>query len=137
MNHATNGRKRPIGITLLSLLSYLTAMASIVSVGLPFPIMGTTVEGTYSSFMSVILSIISFALGYGLWNLKIYAWWLAIALNIFSLVSISLHYFRIYLAKAMYSSTAVLVGVFLYLFLIIVTFYLLKQKRWFEKRGIL
>jgi hypothetical protein len=125
--------KRPFGIALLSILQCIVAVGSILSFNVSFPIFNKEIDGVCGSIMWICFSMISLYLGYGLWFLKKSAWWLAVGISIFSLISISTYYSaQAYNLELTFTNIFILV--FLYLFFISVIVYLIKVKSSFESR---
>ncbi len=83
---------RPLGITLLAILQLLGALSSLAIGGLalylayllggPWWILGAIV-----SLVTFIIGIIGLIIFFGLWNLKSWAYWLALFVNIVSILT--------------------------------------------------
>lgn len=131
-----NERKRPLGITLLSIFHYICAIVGVFSANLPFPIFGKEVHMPWSPILWIGLAVICLFVGYGLWTLRIYAWLLTISVHGFSLISISVYYLRFHFSKITVSSTDIFIGIFSYSFSILVIVYLLKRRVYFLRHPI-
>jgi len=83
---SVGGQERPLGIAILAILQMLGAIFVLVAG------VGMIALGAFSPFLAVLGGImllfgfISFYVGYGLWNMKSWAWKLAIIVNIISIV---------------------------------------------------
>jgi len=78
---------RPLGVTIICILSWIGAIALIaigalmVLGGLFIPLLA--VVGAVFLVIGIVMFLVTFAL----WNLKMWAWWLIVILNIISIVS--------------------------------------------------
>lgn len=130
-------KKRPLGIALIAILHYIFSISSIFSVNESFPILGITLNGVYAPVLWIILAVVCFLIGYGLWKLKLFAWWLVIGLNISSLLYGMVYYINLFLKDYTLSLKEVTLTKFLvlpwYIVIIIMTVYLFKRKFYFLK----
>ena len=78
---------RPLGVTIICILSWIGAIALIaigaaaVIGGFFFPLL--FIVGA----VFLIIGIVSFLVTFALWQLKMWAWWLIVILNIISIIS--------------------------------------------------
>jgi len=78
---------RPLGVTIICILSWIGAIALIaigalmVLGGLFIPLLA--VVGAVFLVIGIVMFLVTFAL----WNLKMWAWWLIVILNVISIVS--------------------------------------------------
>ena len=106
-------RKSSFFIRLLSIFYYFVAATVFFgTIHLPFPIFSLRVEGDFGIVLWVSHSVISFIIGYGLWALKLYGWYLVIGTNILFFFSITVYYFRVPLNDDMVNSTFVFIVLF-------------------------
>ncbi|MBD3159255.1 MAG: hypothetical protein GF309_10740 [Candidatus Lokiarchaeota archaeon] len=83
---SVGGQERPLGIAILAILQILGAIFVLVAG------VGMIALGAFSPFLAILGGImllfgfISFYVGYGLWNMKSWAWKVAIIVNIISIV---------------------------------------------------
>ncbi len=84
--------KRPLGITIISILMFIQAIFEIV-VGI-FSFFGSVIHDPLSIFLvawiPLIMGILLFVLAWGLWTLRPWAYWATLILEI---VNIVLHFF--------------------------------------------
>ena len=75
---------RPLGVTILCILNFIGAIA-LIAIGAIAVFFGIIWVG-FAIFGAVILviGIILFFVTFALWNLKMWAWWLTIILNVIS-----------------------------------------------------
>ncbi len=85
---------RPLGITILALLSFIGAIISLVA-AFAAPVLLTSISSAYASVaggllmvVGVIGAIIGLVVGYGLWTGRKWAWWLEVILSVLSILSI-------------------------------------------------
>lgn len=78
---------RPLGVTIICILSWIGAIALIaigalmVLGGLFIPLLAVV------GAVFLVIGIVSFLVTFALWNLKMWAWWLIVILNVISIVS--------------------------------------------------
>jgi hypothetical protein len=78
---------RPIGVTIICILSWIGAIA-LIAIGALF-----VLGGLFIPLLAVIgavflvIGIVSFLVTFALWNLKMWAWWIIVILNVISIVS--------------------------------------------------
>jgi hypothetical protein len=83
---SVGGQERPLGIAILAILQILGALGVLIAGA------GLALFGVISPFLAILGGImllfgfISFYVGYGLWNMKPWAWKVAIIVNIISIV---------------------------------------------------
>jgi len=91
--------KRPIGVAILAILSFLAGLAEIV-IGLGLmalsavsgAVIDPSVYGPLAAFIGVIgavlllLGIVTMAVAVGLWRMRSWAWWVAIIVNVISIL---------------------------------------------------
>jgi uncharacterized membrane protein (DUF2068 family) len=83
---SVGGQERPLGIAILAILQMLSALFVLVAGA------GMIALGAFSMFLAILggimllFGLISFYVGYGLWNMKSWAWKVAIIVNIISIV---------------------------------------------------
>ncbi len=91
--------RRPIGVAILAILSFLAGLAEIV-VGLGLmavsamsgAVIDPSVYGPLAAFIGVIgavlllLGIVTMAVAIGLWRMRSWAWWVAIIVNVISIL---------------------------------------------------
>jgi hypothetical protein len=78
---------RPLGVTIICILNWIGAIA-LIAIGALF-----VLGGLFIPLLAVIgavflvIGIVSFLVTFALWNLKMWAWWLVVILNVISIVS--------------------------------------------------
>jgi hypothetical protein len=78
---------RPLGVTIICILSWIGAIA-LIAIGALF-----VLGGLFIPLLAVIgavflvIGIVSFLVTFALWNLKMWAWWIIVILNVISIVS--------------------------------------------------
>ena len=78
---------RPLGVTIICILSWIGAIALIaigalmVLGGLFIPLLAVV------GAVFLVIGIVSFLVTFALWNLKMWAWWIIVILNVISIVS--------------------------------------------------
>lgn len=79
-------QERPLGIAILAILQMLGALFILVG-GATFLVLGAiSVLFTAVGGIMVLFGLISFYVGYGLWNMESWAWKVALIVNIISIV---------------------------------------------------
>ncbi|HYB02662.1 MAG TPA: hypothetical protein VED37_20715 [Ktedonobacteraceae bacterium] len=101
--------KRPLGITIISILLFITAVIDIIG-GL-FGIIGTRPSGGFNDFLvdyfPLIMGVIELVLAWGLWTLKGWAYWATLIVEI---VNILIHFFGFLGLPRSHSALAVVSG---------------------------
>lgn len=91
--------KRPIGVTIISILSFLAGLAEIgggfLLIGVA-ALVGTTpdpaIYGPFAAILGIVggvlllLGIVTLAVAIGLWRMRSWAWWVAIIVNLISVI---------------------------------------------------
>ncbi|MBS3794676.1 MAG: hypothetical protein KGY80_07255 [Candidatus Thorarchaeota archaeon] len=83
---SVGGQERPLGITILAILQMLGGLFSLIAGA------GMIALGAFSMYLAILggilllFGLISFYVGYGLWNMESWAWKVAIIVNIISIV---------------------------------------------------
>ncbi len=79
---------RPLGVTIICILSWIGAIA-LIAIGALFVLGGLIIFPLLAVIGAVflIIGIVSFLVTFALWNLKMWAWWLIVILNVLSIVS--------------------------------------------------
>jgi hypothetical protein len=102
-------RKRPLGITLIAILLFISAVIEIIG-GLS-SVIGTTPTGTFSDallgWFPLAMGVIAFALAWGLWTIKPWAYWGTLVVEI---VNILIHFFGFLGLPRTHSALAVISG---------------------------
>ena len=102
-------RKRPLGITLIAILLFISAVIEIIG-GLS-SVIGTTPSGTLSDVLlgwfPLALGVIELVLAWGLWTLKPWAYWGTLVAEI---VIILIHFFGLLGLPRTHSALAVISG---------------------------
>ena len=102
-------RKRPLGITLIAILLFISAVIEIIG-GLS-SVIGTTPTGTLSDVLlgwfPLALGVIELVLAWGLWTLKPWAYWGTLVAEI---VIILVHFFGFLGLPRTHSALAVISG---------------------------
>jgi len=102
-------RKRPLGITLIAILLFISAVIEIIG-GLS-SVIGTTPTGTLSDVLlgwfPLALGVIELVLAWGLWTLKPWAYWGTLVVEI---VNILIHFFGFLGLPRSHSALAVISG---------------------------
>jgi lysylphosphatidylglycerol synthetase-like protein (DUF2156 family) len=115
-------RQRPIGVTILAILSFLGGLFEIFA-GLGMmalaAISGTidpAVFGPLAAFMGIIgillliLGLVTMVVAIGLWRMRAWAWWVAIIVNIVSLA----------INAASYSWTGLVLPLIIVIYLVVI-----------------
>ena len=83
--------KRPLGITIISILLFITAIIDIV--GGIFGLIGTRPSGSFNDilvdYFPLIIGVIELVLAWGLWTLKPWAYWATLILEIVNIRNIA------------------------------------------------
>ncbi len=102
-------RKRPLGITIIAILLFISAIIEII--GGISSVNGTIPTGSLSSVLlgwfPLILGIIELVLAWGLWTLKSWAYWGTLVVEI---VNILVHFFGFLGLPRTHSALAVISG---------------------------
>ena len=102
-------RKRPLGITLIAILLFISAVIEIIG-GLS-SVIGTIPTGTISDVLlgwfPLIMGIIELILAWGLWTLKPWAYWGTLVVEI---LNILIHFFGFLGLPRTHSALAVISG---------------------------
>jgi len=102
-------RKRPLGITIIAILLFISAVIEII--GGISSVIGSTPTGTLSAVLlgwfPLILGIIELVLAWGLWTLKPWAYWGTLVVEI---VIILIHFFGFLGLPRTHSALAVISG---------------------------
>jgi hypothetical protein len=118
-------RKRPLGITIIAILLFISAVIEIIG-GLSSAI-GTTPTGTMSDVLlgwfPLAMGVIELVLAWGLWTLKPWAYWGTLLVEI---VNILIHFFGFLGLPRTHSALAVISGGIVS---IIIVIYLLVDRR--------
>ncbi len=79
---------RPLGVTIICILSWIGAIA-LIALGALMVLGGLLFAPVLAVVGAVflIIGIVSFLVTFALWNLKMWAWWIIVILNIISIVS--------------------------------------------------
>ncbi len=89
--------KRPIGVTIIAILSFLAGLAEIfgglallaVSAMVGFDPAAYGILGAFLGVIGVVLlllGLITLAVAIGLWRMRSWAWWIAIIVNVISIL---------------------------------------------------
>jgi hypothetical protein len=101
--------KRPLGITIISILLFITAVIDIV--GGIFGLIGTRPSGSvndiFVDYFPLIIGVIELVLAWGLWTLKPWAYWATLIVEI---ISILVHFFGFLGLPRTHSALAVISG---------------------------
>ena len=80
--------KRPLGITIIAILLFISAVIEIIS-GI-FIFIGSTlaspIDGLLLGWIPLALGVITFIVAWGLWTLKPWAYWVTLIVEIISIV---------------------------------------------------
>ena len=118
-------RKRPLGITIIAILLFISAVIEIIG-GLS-SVIGTTPTGTLSDVLlgwfPLAMGVIELVLAWGLWTLKPWAYWGTLLVEI---VNILIHFFGFLGLPRTHSALAVISGGIVS---IIIVIYLLVDRR--------
>ena len=102
-------RKRPLGITIIAILLFISAIIEII--GGISSVIGTTPTGTLSDVLlgwfPLVLGVIELVLAWGLWTLKPWAYWGTLLVEI---VNILIHFFGFLGLPRTHSALAVISG---------------------------
>src|SRR5437899_4228131 len=102
-------RRRPLGITILAILLFISAVIEIIG-GLS-SVIGNTPTGTISDVLlgwfPLIMGIIELILAWGLWTLKPWAYWGTLVVEI---LNILIHFFGFLGLPRTHSALAVISG---------------------------
>ncbi len=102
-------RKRPLGITIIAILLFISAIIEII--GGISSVTGSTLTGTMSSVLlgwfPLAIGVIELVLAWGLWTLKPWAFWGTLVLEI---VNILIHFFGFLGLPPTHSALAVVSG---------------------------
>ena len=102
-------RKRPLGITIIAILLFISAVIEII--GGISSVIGSTPTGTLSAVLlgwfPLILGVIELLLAWGLWTLKPWAYWGTLVVEI---VIILIHFFGFLGLPRTHSALAVISG---------------------------
>ena len=87
MQNVTTAR-RPLGITIIAILLFISAVIEIIS-GI-FIFIGSTlsnpIDGLLLGWIPLALGVITFIVAWGLWTLKPWAYWVTLIVEIISIV---------------------------------------------------
>ena len=102
-------RKRPLGITIIAILLFISAIIEII--GGISSVIGTTPTGTLSDVLlgwfPLAMGVIELVLAWGLWTLKPWAYWGTLLVEI---VNILIHFFGFLGLPRTHSALAVISG---------------------------
>ena len=102
-------RKRPLGITIIAILLFISAVIEIIG-GLS-SVIGTRPTGTVSDvllgWLPLVIGVIVLVLAWGLWTLKPWAYWGTLVVEI---VNILIHFFGFLGLPRTHSALAVISG---------------------------
>ena len=102
-------RKRPLGITIIAILLFISAIIEII--GGISSVIGNTPTGTISDVLlgwfPLVIGIIALILAWGLWTLKPWAYWGTLVLEI---LNILVHFFGFFGLPRTHSALAVISG---------------------------
>ena len=102
-------RKRPLGITIIAILLFISAIIEII--GGISSVIGTTPTGTMSDVLlgwfPLAMGVIELVLAWGLWTLKPWAYWGTLLVEI---VNILIHFFGFLGLPQTHSALAVISG---------------------------
>jgi hypothetical protein len=102
-------RKRPLGITIIAILLFISAVIEII--GGIFSVIGASLTGTFSDFLlgwfPLAMGIIALVLAWGLWTLKPWAYWGTVVVEI---INILIHFFGFLGLPRTHSALAVISG---------------------------
>ena len=102
-------RKRPLGITIIAILLFISAVIEII--GGISSVIGTTPTGTMSDVLlgwfPLAMGVIELVLAWGLWTLKPWAYWGTLVVEI---VNILIHFFGLLGLPRTHSALAVISG---------------------------
>ena len=102
-------RKRPLGITIIAILLFISAVIEII--GGISSVIGTTPTGTMSDVLlgwfPLAMGVIELVLAWGLWTLKPWAYWGTLLVEI---VNILIHFFGFLGLPRTHSALAVISG---------------------------
>ena len=82
--------ERPLGVTILAVLEFIAGILGLiggiglVALGASIPFLGAF--GIFFGIIVIILALIDFIIGWGLWSLKSWAWMLALVFNIINAI---------------------------------------------------
>ena len=109
--------KRPLGITIISILMFIQAIFEIV-VGF-FSFFGSVIHDPLSIFLvawiPLIMGILLFILAWGLWTLKPWAYWVTLILEIVNIVLHFLGYSQTHSIFAIISGGIISIIIVIYL----------------------
>ena len=102
-------RKRPLGITIIAILLFISAVIEII--GGISSVRGTTPTGTVSDVLlgwfPLVIGVIALVLAWGLWTLKPWAYWGTLVVEI---INILIHFFGFFGLPRTHSALAVISG---------------------------
>ncbi len=102
-------RKRPLGITIIAILLFISAIIEIIG-GL-FSVIGTTLTGTISDVLlgwfPLAIGVLALILAWGLWTLRPWAYWGTLVVEI---INILIHFFGFLGLPRTHSAFAVISG---------------------------
>ena len=111
-------RKRPLGITIIAILLFISAVIEII--GGISSVIGTTPTGTISDVLlgwfPLVLGVIELVLAWGLWTLKPWAYWGTLGAEI---LIILIHFFGFLGLPRTHSALAVISGGFVSIIIVI------------------
>ncbi len=82
--------ERPLGVTILAVLEFIAAILGFIG-GIGLVALGAVIPflGAFAAIFGIVvilLALIDFIIGYGLWTLKSWAWMLALVFNIINAI---------------------------------------------------
>jgi hypothetical protein len=77
-------RRRPIFITVLAVLILIGAVSLLLCMFVPIPavLFGWMIDGWRKVALYLVFAVLAATMGVGLWKLKPWGWWLALAMQV-------------------------------------------------------
>lgn len=111
--------QRPIGVTIIAILSFLAGLAEIIgglglmALGAIAGAAGVGIIGAFAGIIGALLlliGLITLAVAIGLWRMRSWAWWVAIIVNVISIL----------ISAASYSWVSLIFPVIIVLYLVVI-----------------
>lgn len=130
-------RKRPIGITILSVLYFLSVLSiiNIFNATYSYPLFGISIAGIGAKLILLINIALSIYIAIGFLKLKKVAWMVSIIYCIFGIMNFAISYFKIPFSLLKTSNSELispLVFISTMMFLILITWYIYSQRKAFK-----